>query len=258
MQQITINMKYEFPLNEKIRTMLRLEDLFHRWDFFYAQEAALNHHSALLTLFEISEIAARLDLRTDLGKEIDRQNQLLSQLRNNPEIDVDALELLLNNLQQASQHINDLFSKGILTTLDKDWLYAIKSRSTIPGGSCQFDLPSYYAWQQQTHIERQKDLQAWIQPILGLKEATILVLDLLRKSNIQTTQIAHKGIYQQMLSGKIFQLLQIHLMPPYNNYIPEVSGNKYMITIRFHQLDIKKQLRQSSDDIEFKLMLCNF
>ncbi len=251
-------MKYEFPLNEKIRTMLRLEDLFHRWNFFYAQEAALNHHSAILTLFEISEIAARLDLRTDLGKEIDRQNQLLSQLRSNPEIDMDALELLLSNLQQAGQHINDLFSKGILTTIDKDWLYAIKSRSIIPGGTCQFDLPSYYAWQQQNYIERQKDLQSWIKPILGLKDATILVLDLLRKSNVQTIQMAHKGVYQQMLSGKLFQLLQIHLGDAINNYVPEVSGNKYMITIRFHQLDSKKQLRQSSDDIEFKLSLCNF
>ncbi len=249
-------MKYEFPLNEKIRTMLRLEDLFNRWDFFYNQDNALNHHSAILILFEIGEIASRLDLRTDLSKELDRQNQLLSQLRASPEIDLAALENLLNNLNEAAQNLNQLFSKGILTTPDKEWLYSIKGRSGIPGGTCQFDLPSYYAWQQNSKEERRIDLKSWLNPMLPLQNAAKLVLDLLRQSNVKSQQIAEKGIYQQMLSGKIFQLLQIEIDDL--NYIPEVSGNKYMITIRFHQLDNKKNLRQVTDDLPFKLTLCNF
>ena len=249
-------MKYEFPLNEKIRTMLRLEDLFSRWEFFYSQESALNHHSAILTLFEIGEIAARLDLRTDLSKELDRQNQLLSQLRTSPEIDLEALENLLNNLNEAAQNLNQLFSKGILTTPDKEWLYSIKGRASIPGGTCQFDLPSYYAWQQKTKEDRQQDLKSWLDPMLPLQNATKLVLDLLRQSNVKSYQVAEKGIYQQMLSGKIFQLLQIEIDDI--SLIPEVSGNKYMITIRFHQLDNKKNLRQVTDDLPFRLTLCNF
>jgi len=249
-------MKYEFPLNEKIRTMLRLEDLFNRWQFFYSEESALNHHSAILTLFEIGEIAARLDLRTDLSKELDRQNHILSQLRNSPQIDSAALEQLLENLNQATVNLNQLFSKGILTTNDKDWLYNIKGRASIPGGTCQFDLPSYYAWQQQSQSERQLDLASWINPLLPLENATKLVLNLLRESSSKLEQEAHKGVYQKMLSGKVFQLLKIEV--DNINNIPEVSGNKYMITIRFHQLDHKKNLRQVTDTIPFKLTLCNF
>ena len=249
-------MKYEFPLNEKIRTMLRLEDLFSKWQFFYSQESALNHHSAVLALFEIGEIASRLDLRTDLSKELDRQNQILSQLRHSPEIDISALEQLLENLNEATNSLNQLFSKGILTTPDKDWLYNIKSRSTIPGGTCQFDLPSYYAWQQKSMQDRQLDLSNWIRPLIPLQNAINLVLNLLRESNSQMQQEAHKGVYQKMLSGKVYQLLKIDIDTP--ELIPEVSGNKYMITIRFHQLDNKKNLRQVTDNIPFNLTLCNF
>ena len=44
---------YEYPLHERIRTLLRLEDLFERARHFLASENPLEHHIALLTLFEI-------------------------------------------------------------------------------------------------------------------------------------------------------------------------------------------------------------
>jgi cell division protein ZapD len=53
---------YEYPLNERIRTLLRLEDLFVRFDHFAGQEGQLEHHVALTTLFEILEVASRADL----------------------------------------------------------------------------------------------------------------------------------------------------------------------------------------------------
>ncbi|MDI9654662.1 cell division protein ZapD, partial [Burkholderia cenocepacia] len=41
---------YEYPFNERIRTLLRLEDLFERFAFFLAQEDPREHHVALTTL----------------------------------------------------------------------------------------------------------------------------------------------------------------------------------------------------------------
>jgi cell division protein ZapD len=32
---------------------------------------------------------------------------------------------------------------------DNDWLMSIKSRASIPGGVCEFDLPSYHYWRHQ-------------------------------------------------------------------------------------------------------------
>ena len=48
---------YEYPFNERIRTLLRLEDLFERFTFFLTQEDPREHHAALTTLFEIAEVA---------------------------------------------------------------------------------------------------------------------------------------------------------------------------------------------------------
>jgi cell division protein ZapD len=87
--------RYEHPLNERIRTLMRLEDLFARVGHFASLDAPLEHHSALLALFEITDVAARADLKTDLLQELERQKQMLGPLRQNPQIEQRTLEELL-------------------------------------------------------------------------------------------------------------------------------------------------------------------
>ena len=65
--------RYEHPLNERVRTLMRLEDLFARAIFFATREDAPDHHAALLSLFEITDVAARADLKADLVQELERQ-----------------------------------------------------------------------------------------------------------------------------------------------------------------------------------------
>jgi cell division protein ZapD len=77
---------YEYPLNERIRTLLRLEDLFERSRYFIARAGAHDHHMALITLFEVLEVASRADLKSDLLQELERQKQVLHAFRDNPEI----------------------------------------------------------------------------------------------------------------------------------------------------------------------------
>ena len=68
---------YEYPLNERIRTLLRLEDLFLKIAHFTAGAAPQDHHVALLTTFETLEVASRADLKVDLVQELERQRQIL-------------------------------------------------------------------------------------------------------------------------------------------------------------------------------------
>ena len=42
---------YEYPFNERIRTLLRLEDLFDKTAYFLQAEGSHEHHVALVTLF---------------------------------------------------------------------------------------------------------------------------------------------------------------------------------------------------------------
>ena len=75
---------YEYPFNERIRTLLRLEDLFEKTAYFAQEDGAPEHHAALVALFEILEVASRADLKMDLIQELERQRQTLLAFRNNP------------------------------------------------------------------------------------------------------------------------------------------------------------------------------
>src|SRR4029077_9016403 len=77
---------YEYPLGERVRTLLRLEDLFERVDYFLHKNDPQEHHIALLSIFEILEVSGRADLKSDLLQELERQKQALEALRDNPEV----------------------------------------------------------------------------------------------------------------------------------------------------------------------------
>ena len=51
---------YEYPLNERIRTLLRLEDLYERVRFFLVRDDPHSHHACLTGIFEILEVSGRL------------------------------------------------------------------------------------------------------------------------------------------------------------------------------------------------------
>ena len=68
---------YEYPFNEGIRTMLRLEHLFDRLGELVQRDAPVDHHFALATVFEIMDVASRVDLKSDLLKELERHKALL-------------------------------------------------------------------------------------------------------------------------------------------------------------------------------------
>jgi cell division protein ZapD len=99
---------YEYPFNERIRTLLRLEDLFDRLEFFLAQSEPPSHHVALITMFEILDVAGRADLKSDLIQELERQRQTLNGFRNNPGVDGEALERILSQIELAASSLVNL------------------------------------------------------------------------------------------------------------------------------------------------------
>ena len=135
--------RYEHPLNERIRTLMRLEDLYRRAQFFASRGEGPDHHAALLALFEITDVAARADLKTDILQELERQKQLLAALRNNPAIETRVLEPLLTDIERASGALLGQSGRAGTHLRENEWLMTIKQRAAIPGGTCEFDLPSF-------------------------------------------------------------------------------------------------------------------
>ena len=94
---------------------------------------------------------------------------------------------------------------------DNEFLMSIRGRTIIPGGACEFDLPSYYAWQKRPADQRYNDIMNWFAPLSPLFDALALVLRLLRDSGGAVKMIAVSGSYQQMLQGKVYQMLRLTL-----------------------------------------------
>lgn len=247
---------YEFPFNERIRTLLRLEELFNRLRFFLSGTDAKEHHIALMTLFEIDEVIGRLDLKADLARELERQRQTLAQYRNNPAIEPCVLEAVHEEIARTSSALNQIQGKIGQSLADNEWLNSIRSRAIIPGGTCRFDLPSYYAWQQNPAEQRQLELSKWAAPFLPLCDAIAIVLKFARETNQARRVIAMQGCYQQMLSGRTAQLMQVRVSRECG-FIPEASANKYMLWIRFTIQNGSIRPQPVNLDISFQLNLCH-
>ena len=248
---------YEYPLNERVRTLLRLEDLFERLDFFCAQAHPFEHHSALVTLFEVMEVASRADLKSDLLQELERQRQTLMSFQDAPGVSGDALAHVLREIDEARQQLSNSTIKAGQHMRENEWLMGIRSRTIIPGGTCEFDLPSYHAWQHRPVQARQQDIELWSAPFRPLRDSLRIVLGLLRESGQRTALLVEQGSFQQMLGGKQYQMLQIR-MNAEDGAIPEISANKYQLWIRFTQQGGDLRSRPYEGDVPFQLTLCNF
>ena len=247
---------YDYPLNERIRTLLRLEDLFERTVHFVESDDPESHHSALVTLFDILEVASRADLKFDLVQELERQRQTLLSFRNNPDISEDALSGALYEIEQASAALLAMQGKTGQYLRENEWLMSIKNRTGIPGGVCEFDLPAYHFWLNRDGAQRRNDLTGWIRPLLPIRDGLGIVLRLLRSSGRPERQIAVRGAFQQMLSGRTAQLIRLRVSKQ-QAVVPEISANKYALNIRFTVPDTDMRPKQSETDVDFELTFCN-
>ncbi len=246
---------YEYPLSERIRTLLRLEDLFDRFDAYAASSDRHAHHAALLTLFEMAEVAARADLKSDLLQELDRQKAVLTALRGNPRVQGRTLETVLAAIEAAHHGMYQLPGKVGQHLREDDWLMTVKQRAAIPGGMCEFDLPSYHHWLHQPAAERAGHLQRWLAPFSSIRAAVDIVLGLLRDSGQPELQHVEHGHYQRMLESRNPQLIRVTLIDTLP-CVPEISANKYMLNIRFVHAGAGQMRTCTDQPIDFDLTFC--
>ena len=140
---------------------------------------------------------------------------------------------------------------------ENDWLMSIKSRAAIPGGVCEFDLPSYHWWLHRTPDFRREAIAGWTKPLLPLRDAAAIVLRLLRSSGRPKHHTALKGQFQLNLGGTAAQMVRVEV-PVEEPAIPEVSANKYFLNIRFTNppaSDLRAKVAEH--DVPFALTFCN-
>ena len=217
----------------------------------------MDHHFAFVTLFEIIEVGARSDLKSEVLKDLEKHKQQLNSYRDNAAIDQVVLREIIARLEGAFSDLNSLPGKAGHSLNDNEWVVSLRSRIGIPAGTCEFDLPAYFHWQHHSAQRRQTDIQRWIACLQPLAQSINLLLKLMRDSGSAQKVMANNGQYQQNLpQGRSFQLLRLRI-DPVMGLIPEISGNRLMISVRLLRESGDDKLPQSSnEDAGFELTLC--
>lgn len=247
---------YEHPLNERVRTLLRLEDLFNRITFFAAKDTAIEHHAMLAALFEVLDITSRADIKSDLLQELERQKQSLEALRRNPNISEAVLDQVLEDIQITFRSMLNISGKVGEHLRGNEWLMGIKQRAGVLGGVSAFDLPSYHYWLHSDPEIRRQDFSEWLAPLLPIRDGFSIVLHLLRKSGKTFNYLAEQGIFQQTGSGCTAHLLRLKISDDLP-CIPEISANKYALNIRFIHSELGQKSKVYAEDVNFELTFCN-
>ena len=250
---------YEYPFNERIRTLLRLEDLFDRTISFTARDSASDHDVAVRTLLDILDVAGRADLKMDLIQELERQRQVLNGFRNNPNISETALDEVISEVETASASLVSMNGKFGQALRENEWLMAVKGRVSIPGGLCEFDLPGYHFWLHRPVDERRQNLHGWFAPLKPVYDALGIILRLLRSSGAPKVCEADKGQYHQTISNGT--AIQMALVSVEENLavVPEVSANRFALNIRFvcAEQNSESRSKPTQDVVPFRLTLCS-
>jgi cell division protein ZapD len=247
---------YEYPFNESVRTLLRLEHLFDRLGQLLPRDAAVDHHFALVTLFEIIEVASRSDLKADLLKELDRHKAQFIAYRSNPQVSQAALDGVIHRIDHAFNALNQQVGKAGQALAGNEWLTSVRSRISIPGGTCEFDLPAYYTWQQHDAASRRADLLGWVGTLEPWAEALQLLLQQVRDAGVPHKVVSQGGQFQQSLpQGRSYQLLRMRIAGS-EGLVPEITGHRLLVSVRLMRPDAEGRLRLAPVDVPFELTLC--
>ena len=248
---------FEQPLNERIRMCLRVETLLKRFHYFEALKGDWSAYNALLNILELTSLLERGDLKKELMKELERQHLALKALAQHQDIDRSKLDLVLGKQSSALDRLHRLDGKLGEHLKKIDFLLGIKQRTSIPGGTCDFDLPQLRYWLNQNHERRSADLRQWAAPYLELESVIELILTSIRDSAVADTVVAEGGFYQQALDTKLpIQMVRIGV-DEQQSFYPEISAGKHRYSVRFMQSGGQDSLAsQVNRDVKFLLSLC--
>ncbi|HCB68326.1 MAG TPA: hypothetical protein DEP52_03265 [Methylophilaceae bacterium] len=250
---------FEFPLNERIRRLLRIEEIYQKFEHQLKNTHDYFEFSCFNTLFEIVQLVSRSDLKIDFLQELERQEKkqlVLLDHQGLKEGQLDPKEII-SMIQVARKKLENIDVKPGFNFNNNLFLEEVKKRISSPGGLLDVDFPNFRNWSiQKTRKSKLEDFKTWAQPLMVFKDAASVILLILRYQCQVESIKAKEGKHQQTIDPlKTFDLIRLELENALNIY-PEISANKYTVNVFFNQLNKELKKEPVKSNLEFKYSIC--
>ena len=253
---MSTHIEYEYPLNERTRTLLRLESYFSQATHFLHQPSTWDSQVCMSSLIELLNHLDRHDLRGELLKELERHFSRFTRLLQTPAIDHERLTLTLDELTSQIQILHGMSVKAHQDLRAYELLNIIRQRTTLLGTSGSFDIPAYHQWLHQSKNKRVDQLKVWLQSLSPLQEGIDLLLRIIRNSGIFEPKSAESGFYQRSFESQMNCHLVQTRLPKSEVVFPEVSGGKHRLCIRFLSMPSSGRPKQTDQTVNFDVCFC--
>lgn len=249
--EVKAPLRYEFPLTERVRLLLRLEDTVRRIRDQANEPSAESHRYALMALCDLIELTSRIDLKGEIRIEADRQRTVLRSLRNVSGVDATMLEQVLAELDAIVGDIDGTSQRAGSRCRDDGWLTMVRTRMALPGGVTRFDMPSFHYWSATDDRTRRERLLDWLGDFDCVANGAETLLRLLRGSAETESQYAIGGQFMRPL-GRQPMLVTVDTEPD-SMLIPEISANRSTLLVRFTHFSPTGRPRPCEDGVTFGL-----
>ena len=248
---------FEQPLNERMRTFMRLDFLYNQALYHNEMASPWGSRAAVASLIDILSISTRGDVRSDVLKELESHLSGLNEFQSNPGVDAQRLKSLIANLQRLRADLQNAGVAFLQPLRDSEFLNAIKLRSAVPGGTCEFDLPDYFFWLAQEDEARMRTFSQWLGLLRPMCDAIAELLWLTRQNGRTRQETATGGNFTVTFERENpLQLLRVSLPASVGLY-PEISGSHYRCNIRFLSWNgLATRPTQTQADVPFLLSCC--
>jgi len=228
---------YEYPLNQKIRGYLRVEQYFTLIEHSNQQNDPLANQSTLAYLIELTEYLYRSDFKGDLLRELDKNIQFFSKHADDPDIDNSKLSALLLQFKRHYSWLTQQQGRIGANLLQNNFIQQLKQR--LNGGICTItDLPTLNYWLNQEDSRRHADLKNWMLDYANIKEIIQLLFGIKRDPSYFQEVSFHNSFLQ--LESHHAALFRIAI-PKELDMIPEVSVGGPRISVHLKQISTKNE-----------------
>ncbi len=240
---------YEEPMDERIRKFLKLENFFLKINHHKEIDTIYDSYASLHNLILIYNTLARVEVKSELIREIDFQRVKYAEyikLDNSDKTKLNSImekqSVILNNLHSLKpNYLNGLNN-------DEFFQFCVKHHENL---NTEIDY-----WLTRDHNMRLNQINLWLELIKPIEHSIYFCLDILRRSSQTNEVCADKGFHLVKLDqDKKIRLLRVTMQTD-NYYFPRISLGPQRATISFMIMNEDNKFVQIKDNISFVLDLC--